>query len=106
MAAKRWNNCNVLATGAEALRLWQFDAKGQDFKLGKELTLRPGESLPGSVEKSWSEIWSAKLNVACLSPERVFFRVAQFPAANYAETLAMVDLQMEKLSPMPVGQYP
>lgn len=104
MGAKRWNTCNVLAPGAETLRLWQFDAKGQDFKLGKELTLRGGESLPGSVEKSWSEMWSARLNVACLPPERVFFRVAQFPAASYAETLAMVDLQMEKLSPMPVGQ--
>jgi hypothetical protein len=104
MAAKRWNTCNVLATGAETLRLWQFDAKGNDFKLGKELTLRAGETPPSFIAKSWSDIWSAKLNVACLPTNRVFLRVAQFPNASFAETLAMVDLQMEKLSPMPVGQ--
>lgn len=104
MAGKRWNICNVLATGAEARRLWQFDAKGHDFKLSRELTVRGAESLPDAVKKSWSEIWQARLNVACLPPERVFLRVAQFPKASFAETLAMVDLQMEKLCPMPVGQ--
>lgn len=104
MAAKRWNICNVLAPGADARRLWQFDAKGQDFKLSRELTVRGTEALPLSVKKSWSEIWSAKLNVACLPSGRVFLRAAQFPKASFQETLAMVDLQMEKLSPMPVGQ--
>ena len=104
MAAKRWNICNVLAPGAETRRLWQFDAKGRDFKLNRELTVRGAESLPDAVKKSWSDIWSARLNVACLPPARVFLRVAQFPKASFAETLAMVDLQMEKLSPMPVGQ--
>ena len=104
MAGKRWNICNVLATGAEARRLWQFDAKGRDFKLGRELTVRGGEPLPDVVKKSWSSMWQPRLNVACLPPERVFLRAAQFPQASFAETLAMVDLQMEKLSPMPVGQ--
>jgi len=104
MAGKRWNICNVLATGAEARRLWQFDAKGRDFKLGRELTIRGGDPLPDVVKKSWSSLWQPKLNVACLPPDRVFLRAAQFPQASFAETLAMVDLQMEKLSPMPVGQ--
>jgi len=104
MAAKRWNNCNVLAVGAEARRLWQFEAKGHSYKLSRELTVRGTESLPDSVKKSWSSIWQPRLNVACLSPERVFLRAAQFPKASFEETLAMVDLQMEKLSPLPVGQ--
>ena len=104
MAGKRWNICNVLATGAEARRLWQFDAKGKDFKLGRELTVRGGEPLPEVVAKSWSSIWQPRLNVALLPPEHVFLRAAQFPQASFAETVAMVDLQMEKLSPMPVGQ--
>ena len=104
MAAKRWNICNVLATGAEARRLWQFEAKGTDYKLDRELTVRGAEPLPDSVKKSWSELWQARLNIACLPPDRVFLRAAQFPKANYQETLAMVDLQMEKLCPMPVGQ--
>jgi len=104
MAAKRWNNCNVLATGAEARRLWQFDAKGNAFKLSRELALRGSESLPDSVKQSWNSIWQPKLNVACLPADRVFLRAAQFPKVSFAETVAMVDLQMEKLSPLPVGQ--
>ena len=56
MAAKRWNICNVLATGADARRLWQFDAKGQDYKLNRKLTVRDEDSLPDTVKKSWSEM--------------------------------------------------
>lgn len=104
MGAKRWNTCNVLALGAETRHLWQFEAKGEDFKLDRELTVRGGDSLPDAVKKSWSSLWQSKLNVACLPPDRVFLRVAQFPKATFAETVQMVDLQMEKLSPMPVGQ--
>lgn len=104
MAGKRWNICNVLASGAEVRRLWQFDAKGKDFKLGRELAVRAGESLPEGVAKSWSSLWQPKLNIAFLPSDRVFLRVIHLPQASFAETLAMVDLQMEKLSPMPVGQ--
>lgn len=104
MAAKRWNNCNVLAAGAEALRLWQFDLRGNAFKLSRELTLRGTEALPDSVKRSWSSLWQPRLNVACLPADRVFVRAAQFPKASFEETLAMVGLQMEKLSPLPVGQ--
>lgn len=104
MARKRWNQCNVFAGGAEAARLWQFDAKGAGFKPGRELTLREADPIPMFVQKTWSALWQPKLNIACLPPDRVFLRVAQFPQAEFDETLAMVELQMEKLSPMPVGQ--
>jgi hypothetical protein len=39
-----------------------------------------------------------------LPPEHVFLRVAQFPASDFAETVSMVELQLEKLSPIPVAQ--
>mgnify|MGYP000403927609 CR=1 FL=1 len=104
MAGKRWNTCNVFAAGPDAARLWSFEAKGAGFKPGKELTLRETDALPVGTQKTWSALWQPKLNVACLPPERVFIRVAQFPKAEFDETLAMVELQLEKLSPMPVGQ--
>jgi len=44
------------------------------------------------------------LNVAWLPSESVFFRVVHLPASNFAETLSMVELQLEKISPIPVGQ--
>jgi hypothetical protein len=45
------------------------------------------------------------LNVAWLPAEGVFFRVVHLPqSSSFAETLSMVELQLEKLSPIPVGQ--
>jgi hypothetical protein len=101
----RWHSCNVLQVTADARRLWHFDARNGSFTLNRELTARPDEPLPaGLVGKSWSALWQPKLNVAWLSPEEVFIRVAQFPRSSPEETRAMVELQLEKLSPIPVTQ--
>jgi len=99
----RWQTCNVLQVGADARRLWQFDARS--FALGREETIRSADPLPAlMVGKSWSSLWRNKLNVAWLPPENVFVRVAHFPASTPEETRSMVELQLEKLSPIPVTQ--
>jgi hypothetical protein len=104
-SGKRWHSCNVLKVGAEARQLWQFDARDGGFVLNREQTSFEGEPLPAHiVNKDWRALWQPKLNVAWLAPEHVFLRVIQLPRSNVAETLSMVDLQMEKLSPMPVAQ--
>ncbi|MGD0252305.1 MAG: hypothetical protein ABSC01_06365 [Verrucomicrobiota bacterium] len=98
----RWNSCNVLQIAPDANRLWQFDAKGGGFALNRE---HHGPSLPARfVAKSWNSLWQPKLNVAWLPPENVFLRVIELPKSNFDETLAMVELQLEKLSPVPVTQ--
>jgi hypothetical protein len=99
------HTCNVLQVGAQGRQLWQFDARGRGFVLGREQTSFTGEPLPPKlIGKDWRSLWQRKLNVAWLPPERVFLRVAQFPVSDFDETLAMVELQLEKLSPMPVTQ--
>ena len=101
----RWHFCNVLDAGANARRLWQFDARNEAFNLSREQTARNGEQLPPNlVSKSWGSLFKTKLNVAWLPAEHVFLRVAQFPMSTPEETRAMVDLQLEKLSPIPVTQ--
>jgi hypothetical protein len=61
--------------------------------------------LPKSlVAKDVRSLFQRKLNVAWLPPENVFLRVAQLPHSEFNETLAMVELQLEKLSPLPVAQ--
>ena len=98
----RWDSCNILQAGADAQRVWQFN---KNFKLNREQTTRTPEPLPaGLVGKSWSALWQKKLNVAWLPPEHVFIRAAQFPPASPDETRTMVELQLEKLSPIPVTQ--
>ena len=90
---------------SDASRLWQFDAKGGGFALNREHRAAIDEPLPSrSVAKSWSSLWQPRLNVAWLPPENVFLRVVELPRSSFDETFAMVELQLEKLSPMPVAQ--
>jgi hypothetical protein len=101
----RWNTCNILHVAPDAKRLWQFDAKGKGFVLGREQRVPHAEPLPAKfVAKSWTSLWQPKLNVAWLPGESVFLRVVELPAANADETFSMVELQLEKLSPIPVTQ--
>jgi hypothetical protein len=99
------HSCNVLEVGGGSRQIWQFDARGGRYVLGREQTSAQGEALPGRlVAKDWRSLFQAKLNVAWLPPDQVFLRVAQLPRSDFNETLAMVELQLEKLSPMPVAQ--
>ena len=99
----RWNSCNILQTAPDANRLWQFDAKSG--ALSRESSSAPGQPLPANqVAKSWTSLWQPKLNVAWLPPENIFLRVVELPKSSFGETLAMVELQLEKLSPIPVTQ--
>ncbi|HEX4263917.1 MAG TPA: hypothetical protein VH597_06220 [Verrucomicrobiae bacterium] len=101
----RWQFCNVLDVGANTRRVWQFDARNESFNLSREQTAHNGEQLPPNLAaKSWSSLFKTKLNVAWLPPENVFLRVAQFPMSSPEETRSMVELQLEKLSPIPVTQ--
>jgi len=101
----RWNTCNLLQVAPDAKRLWQFDAKGGGFVLAREQRVAHTEALPSKgIAKSWSSLWQPRLNVAWLPPENIFLRVVELPAANAEETFSMVELQLEKLSPMPVTQ--
>jgi hypothetical protein len=101
----RWHSCNVLYVGPDARRVWQFDASSKSFPLSREQTAPHGQPLPDkTVTKDWTALWQRKLNVAWLPSENVFLRVAQFPRSNLDETRAMVELQLEKLSPIPVTQ--
>jgi len=104
-AAVRWQFCNVLQPGTEEQHLWRFTAKGGGFVLDRAQTVRAGQPLPASwVLKDWRALWQRKLNVAWLPPEQVFLRVERYPVADAAETRAMIELQLERLSPLPVTQ--
>jgi hypothetical protein len=101
----RWHSCNILQIAPDANRLWQFDARGGGFALNREHHGALDEPLPArSIAKSWSSLWQPRLNVAWLPPENVFLRAIELPKSNFEETFAMVEMQLEKLSPLPVTQ--
>ncbi|HEY5909402.1 MAG TPA: hypothetical protein VJA21_02230 [Verrucomicrobiae bacterium] len=97
--------CNVLEVGPGARQVWQFEPRGGNYVLNREHTAADGVSLPSRlVGKDWRSLFYRKLNIAWLPPEHVFLRAAQFPRSDFNETLSMVELQLEKLSPIPVAQ--
>jgi hypothetical protein len=99
------SSCNVLEVGAQARHVWQFDAKGNGYVINREQTALEGEPLPKHlVAKDWRSFFKKKLNIAWLPSESAFLRVTHLPRSDFNETLAMVELQLEKLSPMPVAQ--
>ena len=99
------NSCNVLQVLPQSRHLWQFDSRGQRFVLNREQTSFATEALPaGLIAKDWRQLYQRKLNVAWLPPEKVYLRVIQLPVASFDETLSMVELQLEKLSPFPLTQ--
>jgi hypothetical protein len=99
----RWNSANVLQTMPGGRRLWRFSAKGEGFVFDQERTLTLSETAPFSlVGKDWQSLVRPKLNVAWLPADKVFFRAVQLPGTDAEEIKSMVELQLEKLSPLPV----
>ena len=104
-AQKPYHSCNILQFGPQSRQIWQFDARNGGFVLNRQQITMPGEPLPATlVAKDLRSIFQRKLNVAWLPPENVFLRVIQLPHSEFSETLSMVELQLEKLSPLPVAQ--
>jgi len=100
----RWRFCNVLQSRSEIRNLWQFSAAGK-FNLQRHETKLGKEKLPEKlVARDWQTLFQPRLDVAWLSSHKVFLRVVQLPKADLAETQSMLDLQLEKLSPLPVAQ--
>lgn len=99
------HSCNVLQVGTEFRQLWQFSTRNNQISLVGHRKIAAQEPLPlKTVGKDWSTLFQRKLNIAWLPTDQVFLRVVQLPAAETNELLSMVELQLEKLSPMPVAQ--
>ncbi|NBV21028.1 MAG: hypothetical protein EBS05_03405 [Proteobacteria bacterium] len=100
------NACNILELTADRRQLWCFDVSSNGAaELDEEFGGLPGDALPAKqVAKDWRALFSSRLNIAWLPAGSVFLRVAQFPKCDRAELLSMVELSLEKVSPLPVAQ--
>ena len=101
----RLQTCNIFDFNKDACRLWSFNISGGQPAL-KESLAGSIENPPSAkcAEKGWSALWLQKLNVAWFPEDQVFLRVAHIPDAVHGELRAMIELQLEKLSPLPVAQ--
>lgn len=100
----RIQSCNVLEPG-EGGRLWSFEIQRGEAALASELpTAGSGKLPPGLVGKGWRHLIKQRINIAWLPPGQAYLRVVQLPAADDAELMAMLEFQLEKLSPIPAAQ--
>ncbi len=107
MAAKiqRWTSCNVLAPTADGRALWSFSRKGDQAALEAERRFGADERLPADqVAKTLRQTWQPRLNIAWLPADKVFLRIVELPPAEPAEVPALIEFQLEKLSPLPAAQ--
>ncbi len=101
----RWHSANVIQTNPGLSQLWRLTADGEKFAFDKGQTFLPSELFPAAaVGKSWRSLLRGKFNLAWLPPEKVFLRVVQLPPSDPGEVFPMIELQLEKLSPLPVAQ--
>jgi hypothetical protein len=99
----RWQSAILLNTNAAGRRLWQLSVSGDRFTVQDEKSLLTNDPLPsGVVGKDWKTLFRGKLNIAWLPADKAFLRAIQLPAGDAAEVAQMVELQMEKISPLPV----
>ncbi len=99
-----WRAANVLEATPGGRRLWQLNAEGGGrFAVQKDTALLANESAPAkAVSKDWQELYRPRLNIAWLPLDKVFLRAVQLPTSDPGEIQSMVELQLEKLSPLPV----
>jgi len=99
----RWQSAILLNANAAGRRLWQLSVSGDRFTVQDEKSLLTNDPLPlGVVGKDWKTLFRGKLNIAWLPADKAFLRAVQLPVGDAAEVAQMVELQMEKLSPLPV----
>lgn len=100
-----WKSCNVLRIGRTAHQLWHFDVRRGRPVLDSRVETGPEAPLPTQlVGKNWRGLLQPRLNVAWLPPESVYLRVLRLPSGPAQELFSMVELQLEKLAPLPVSQ--
>lgn len=107
MKSRPWRHGNVCALSPQEARwrLWHFERSRRGARLVREAQGRLEETaVPGNLaRRTLRHLWQPLLNVAWLPPDQVFLRVIEVPACEPEEIPAMVEFEIERLSPLPVA---
>jgi len=104
---QRLTSCNVLDCTRDHQQFWRFTPSGRSVKLVEVYDDPDPHALISSqhTRRDASQMWDPHCqNDAWLPMEKVFFRVLQLPMCDPEELEGMVELQLEKISPLPVSQ--
>jgi hypothetical protein len=104
--ASRWPVANVLDLRPDHPRkLWHFSVEKLNPQPREDRSVDETGPIPQElVGKDWRAAVQKRLNIAWLPADRIFLRALQLPLCEADELAPMLELQLEKLSPLPVGQ--
>lgn len=96
--------CNVLDITSEGQRLWHFNNPSATSP-AQSVALATGSKLPSKlISRGWTSLLKPSANVSWLPADQIFLKVVELPAADVTELASMLEFQVEKLSPLPIGQ--
>ena len=100
------DSCNVVDCSTGKQQFWRFNKGKNQMKLVDVRETASDEPIQAKhLERDTSQMWSAHCqNDAWLPTETVFFRVLQLPLCEPRELSGMVELQLDKISPLPLSQ--
>ncbi len=97
----KWSSCSVLHKSPGHAQLWRFSLGNNQANLQENLQ---NEAAQTPSARSWKHLFQPQLNVAWLPPDHVFLRVIHLPPGDPDELPGMIELQLEKWSPIPISQ--
>ena len=100
------DSCNVVDCSSGKQQFWRFNKGKNQMKLVDVRETAPDEPIQAKhLERDVNQVWSPHCqNDAWLPSEKVFFCVLQLPLCEPSELSGMVELQLDKISPIPLGQ--
>lgn len=99
----RLHGCNILSEGVGGTTVRAFT--GSEGRLEARVEVGADQGLPAKlVGKGWGELLRSRVNVAWYPDTTVFLQLVPLPTDDPSEVPAMLEHQIEKLSPLPVGQ--
>lgn len=99
----RIHACSILSEVAGKAHLWSFS--GSDARPGPATSQPADRPLPAKlVGKGWGQLLRSRMNTVWLNDQPVFLQLVHLPTDDPNEVPAMLELQIEKLSPLPVAQ--
>lgn len=103
--SKQLRLVNFLIPGVVTHRIEQFECVGTEFKAPRSQDC-PVHKKPKDnwTTKDYRNLLRTKVNVSWAAIEDVFLKVIQLPGEAPEELRMMVELQLEKLSPVPLAQ--
>src|SRR4030095_11898608 len=97
----RIHACNIVAESGGQTRLWSFT--GSEGRLAAPLHQPSDLPLPAArVSKGWIQLVRPRFNVVWVAGQPVFLQLIHLPTDDPAEVPSMLELQIEKLSPLPL----